>query len=1243
MNIVKKYFKQILCFLAFILASIIFAFSPISGAYAAEIAFNNYVTAINAIKMPSDEISVADGETLDIPLLATTLNGAGSNDLITNGYTIQVVDTVGTVHEFASSSAVSDFDDGYFAYTQGEDFVRVKVLDNGKYDIMYVVTSGDKTYYSANYSVTVSNARYEFDFTDATTGLETLVPTRVAKDDEARIEIPVARVKQSGIEEDIYVDGVTVLPRVTVNDVEQDIEDSEYISKDDSTGKYYVIPSVSGTITLQYDYNLGSVPPSETYTIEVSDTYEMPTSEDIDIAIPSLPSIELGEEDIELPSLTVNNNHETNVDYNITKIVITKVNNTSITATLPANTLKFDMTVETFNTNNPDLTYREMVGDYRIEYFITDAYGNEATVNGVVRNVTDSSNPTVYLAYEYNVTGEGANIAPVDTVNTEYAVDMKAKYGYSELLFPAIFAEDLVSNYGDFKFYRYIQNNNTRQYYYLDNVRYEDGEFITVNEGESGYNYAKTDEMTANSMVRFQFTEEGSEESESEYAGTYTLYYRVYSDTIKSQNATISYTFEILPTSNVGDSEKSTPTISINNLRNGSSVASTDEIEVNITASDTIDERLKKAVFYYYGTTTASDTLIADINEAINSFTDDNTMNVLDYQTFITKMQEKYTEFNVATVDEDDENTFYINLEGYTDQENVQVLAVALNDFENIAVATRTLNIKNMNDDVAPTYTIMASGSLGDGTTNINDDLTFDQDATITLPTVAFADTEDEYLATSVYYYIGSPESEGNGLQFITPSDKNIGNTVVGGTIVPTESGTYYVVYTAIDDAGNTSYVFFTFDVEFAYAPVLEVNVSGQNINSEQEVELVGNSVEAEEGATITFEPTVYTNDRKTDISDTATIADPVIVDNGIDYRPTGNGQYSYQFLSTGTFDITFKATDTNGKSDEQTIHVTIVEQELAWDNVDEASVATYANLNETVRLPLLTATRGANKADVTVKVTDPNGNEIEVEQFTDETSSGYRFTTSATTKGEYTVTYTASLKGSESISQEYNIQVGDSVKPDITLDSNAESVLKQDLIYDGTNAIEYQITMDRYGTDRHLTIKVTNNGTVVYEQNTGLNITDRDGTGQSTPITSWGDLEVTLTSDDGIVSSGDEDGVYLINGAGRCVLTISITDRYDNEREYTVAFNVVTESDVNEETDDYVGVILIVVSLLILAGVILFFTFAGKKGGSNQTKASKKTTKSAKTSKKSSEETEEVVEKSENSTSDDVKTGEVE
>ena len=62
MKSLKKYFKVILCFMAFAVASFLFAFAPTISSYAAlQKAESNYNMAIKAVKMPRSTYVDSEG------------------------------------------------------------------------------------------------------------------------------------------------------------------------------------------------------------------------------------------------------------------------------------------------------------------------------------------------------------------------------------------------------------------------------------------------------------------------------------------------------------------------------------------------------------------------------------------------------------------------------------------------------------------------------------------------------------------------------------------------------------------------------------------------------------------------------------------------------------------------------------------------------------------------------------------------------------------------------------------------------------------------------------------------------------------------------------------------------------------------------------------------------------------------------------------------------------------------------
>ena len=1252
MKQLKKYFKLTFCFLAFAVMSIVFAFSPVLTTYAAEMSytFETYNAAINSIKMPKSTVDVSKGEKVEIPLLDTALSGGKTSGLFSDtatNYTIRVVDPSGKSYDYVVGGSNNDteyFDETNISGTSG--YLGINALNNGQYDILYIITSGGKTYYSNTYKVTVKNISYELDFVDAETGLKDLVPLSMRTSNEA-FEVPVANVKVADSDNDESV--TTVIPNVTVNGAPQEWSSSDYIYE--SEGKYYITPSESGTITLEYTYKQGSNPPTVTYTINVSDDFEVPTSDDITITTPSMPSVELGDKGVTLPKLTVSYEDNSNVDHNVTSITITKRNNENITQTLTNNTFEFNFTKEDFNADS----YADMVGDYRVTYNIVDAYGNTKSISVVIRNVTDNTRPSVYMAYDYEIdelTGNPVQVENedgelVDDVNTNYAVDLKTRYGYSELTLPAIYATDKVTEYKDFTFIRYIQNTSTHEMFYIDNKKMVDGVLTDVNEGDQGYNYSGDDNIgDPSKAVEFKFSQDDS--NISDYAGEYTVGYYVLANTISKQESyvyrtgTTRYTITVLSRPTVADAtaaegedkeNSSTPTIQINNVKNNATISSDDNINVNITSSDEIDTRLKNAVFYYYSESSEND-LNTDILNAIRTVTSNpdsevskNLCNVLDSKEFIEEMQKLYSGFGIATMDADNENSFDIKLENYNSEANGNVLnlvAIALNDEGNIATATRVLNIKITDETNAPEYSIINAGDFSTNSTDILQTLEFDQVETVTLPTVQFTDEEDKYLALNVNYYIGTPDSVGTGLQFLSPNGKQMSDdTITGGTITTSKVGTYYVVYTATDDAGNMTTVYFTFVVNDSSDPYMSVNAEGTNVDG-SEVSISGNTITAEVGATISFDPSLFSSSGDDITNDAQTIFDTPTVDTGsqsLSYEKTGN-YMEYRFNSEGNYTITFTARYTeDGTPIERVYNVNITMPELDWDF--DIDVPEYAKQNETIILPDWTASQGNLKAEVTVSVKDPDGLVPEAGNAV-KTQNGdamvWTFKTNENTRGTYKVTYTAKTDYG-TISETFNIKVGDNVAP--TFSMNYENELSQEIVYDGTNQIEYNINLDK--SDRTLVIEVISNGNRIYSYDTGLVIKDKNDSGTESTITNWNSLTVELTSDSNIVSDGEEDGQYIISGTGKCKLTLTIEDNYDNVGTKTIEFNVVSETQPEEENDSYLGIILIIVSLVILAGVILFFTFTGKKGGSSKNKSSKKdsaekSSKSTKSSKNADE-----------------------
>ena len=124
MKVLTKYFKVVLCFMAFALCSFMFAFTPtLTAVHAAEMAMAGYNVAINAIKMPTEEVNYENGDEFKVPFLSSSMGV----DAPTN-YTISVVDPAGYKHNYVVGTSA---DSNYFKKDGNNLIVNAK--NDGEY------------------------------------------------------------------------------------------------------------------------------------------------------------------------------------------------------------------------------------------------------------------------------------------------------------------------------------------------------------------------------------------------------------------------------------------------------------------------------------------------------------------------------------------------------------------------------------------------------------------------------------------------------------------------------------------------------------------------------------------------------------------------------------------------------------------------------------------------------------------------------------------------------------------------------------------------------------------------------------------------------------------------------------------------------------------------------------------------------------------------------------------------------
>ena len=1302
MKVISKYFKVALCFMAFALCSFMFAFTPTyTAVQAAEMAIESYNVAINALKMPTEEVNYENGDEFNVPLLSKALGSATEP----TGYTIRVIDPAGAKHDYVvgTTSANSFFGTEFTAdaddaeehgLIEGKKYLPIKAHNDGEYKVVYIVSEGSgeakRTYYSNTYRVVVANVSYELDFStpvvEEKTGkfevvgyTKNIIKTTMAPSN-SKYELPNAYAKIAGKDLEIDEDTGKVTNKIAKINVTFSPQDGTYegevSSTDDSTGITSITPSEEGIYTVEYYFEGSANRPTKTYKIIVEEGFE---AGDLKLATtPTMPKMELGKT-ITLPKLTVNAGDEKNVDVNITSIKIEKEgSNGAIAHELKNNNLEFVMSPSNFGATD----YKDMVGNYRITYTVESVYDEVEPLVEIfkVDGVTVSSKPTIKLSYNYDLETDAAGNKSVDSENVVFGVENELEAEYSkdvEFTLPAVYVEDAVTtNFDDFKIIRTIRKGST--YYYLDNLRYNDstGEFETVEATEKGYNAAVENNIglgDPTKAVKFKFNTGVATNVE----GTYYLEYKVISKQVKERENTLyidgtteKYSFKVVAST----SDYTDPTIKITNLRD-SAVKNTNKLTVKVTSTDTRDTRLKNVVFTHSGSTgttladkeTFEDYLEVVADNLISTVGSNKYCHILDDERLI-KGWTVYGEDD--TTDTDDTvyaglSTYFKDVKKVTENETknsfdldltkaegkVYVVAATLNDGQLISTDSKELTIKDTTDQASPEISIYAS-KLDAAWKNSDEIKEFKvgQGEKVTLPSVYVVDhsSYDQYgkgigagdktLSLNVMYYIDSPENSYGAVQYLSPANKSFTYETIdiqstptevqvinGGTITTSATGVYYVAYTATDVAGNTSVMYFTFEVEDTSKPILSVEPVADDIT------IAGNTVTGPKGTIVDFETTLKSADGKLDYSKdgdfTITIDDG---GKGLDYQPSGNSKSSYLFNDYGTYIVTItgeytRIDDDKGNddpSDDETttltadskiIKVIIEKQQVKW--LGEFDVTEYAKAGTTIKLPDVAA---SNDAVVEVTYIAPGDTSDEAKKAEKVVENGYSYWTFETEeddKGTFKVKYTATTED-DVLTKEINIKVGDYQPPTLKYDAGE---LTQNYVYDGKHDIDFVLEVNK--KDKSFVAKVINNGKEVISHDIGLVISDTDDTLTGGNVNmSWTNLEYEVTGDhvakgETSTSGNTTTTHYTISGAGSYSLKFTMTDSYDNvnDRE-SIDFKVVTKASVKKDNDSVVGAVLIIVSLVLLAGVILFFTFTGKKGGKKVKKA--KTTKVNKTEK---------------------------
>lgn len=775
--------------------------------------------------------------------------------------------------------------------------------------------------------------------------------------------------------------------------------------------------------------------------------------------------------------------------------------------------------------------------NYTISYNVVDFYGNKGTeYSYTIEKVVDGKAPTLYIvrAFDYTTTAD----AIIKMQRAEYMIPTTVSREDNEIVFPAMFGKDSVTEYDSLTFYRSITST------VLDgSINLLDNQYLKALSGEEAEdvsNITKQNEKAAHEAV-LNLKALKDDGTYKYPAGEYTVTYTVRDG--NSYSASRSFTFTIKE--EFEDTEKPTITYADNFptlVQKGQDVKF-----AKPTVVDSVDSRLK--VNYYV------------------------TVGTYDVEIFESEDEEGYIIFNMSDYVTEANDTIY-NL-ALANGNKITVKTVAVDSHNNTATESVEITVRNANDTDAATIKESTGADFASGTLPTISN-SYRQGSIVSVAGVTITDNDANLTIIATVR-----DASGNkvyGVQALGAIEKKtVGGMTTyahpGVQFTATKAESYTVTYTAVDAGNNVvAYTVKLPTLTDSEKPVITGVTSGKvyEIELGQKLDLgrvtVIDNVDTGLVATLTCD------------------AHPEYI-NGTIFAPT----------EVGTYVVKYNAKDSEGnEADTVTVEVKVTDTTaptLTINNKDEygttiKSQTTITDNTQFTAIKLPTFSAEDNTYDFgldagalnmyakgEIKISAPDGNTYTV----DNTNSKYKinysevedvYTFVPTTKGTYTVTYSAvDASGNKAEDYVIKVMVGDTVLP----------------------TIDYTGTIDA-------NLKV---GDVLKLDETKISITDN-----LPPASEEDGFSYTITLEDAsgksveYVKEGEDEKIraYTFTTAGTYTLTITAKDAAGNSNTYTYKINVTTNASKTSIKDNVTGIVLIVVSLLILGGVIIYFAKGKKK-----------------------------------------------
>lgn len=1177
-----------------------------TGAYATTtsvreiFAVENYAQAVTNSEYVGDELKltgfVANAEVGKTYQLPTPTVSAGTT------VTVSILNPRG-VYEAENKEITTT--NGY----EGNESGVLELKYSGMYTLLYTATNsnGMKTS-SEQLVINVTSNKYEI--TQPTNSPYVLPDTIKVNQENVKLELPtvkkaddeqellkvvegnVVRNADADTSLEIYLEDNTS-NKTTLLDTSVDSPNTNGVKVEN--GRLYVEVSkdilTQGTHLIHYRYYEGTT--STTRVLKATDTRRFTASNTLDTSAiklqfsynsskPTASTIKLGQDNT-LPGITVKNKNTGNTINAYTTIKIDyKERNASSYTTLG--------TVDTLTT---DLFQKE--GDYRITYTASlDLFGVEAVSDTFrIDNITDSTKASLYVVDAYELTED--SIADFEHLTSEEIQEkftiaehripntVEMKDGKATITLPAMYATDNLTDSSKLTYkidYRKASNNTRRTF------------FNSANASETK-KYNQT-------MVFDEITE----------AGDYTI---IYSVTDEKGNVT-DRPFSITVYKE-GDQEyrdevsKATPSVTFT-LSQDYIDSNADLVFDKPTAKDSYDTRVLLETYY--------------------------TLN-------------NETEHRTPTINE--QGKYVIEKEILEGKSSITVVVNATNDQGNTKTVKRTIRVLNSlnSGDKLHFDNTVATDYLNELYTlnKTTADKGIDQGQNVVLPSMTVVDALGNNLSVDVVVRDSKGKITtlfGSGLTTSSIANNQLTvSTLKGAYFKATYSGSYTITYVAHN---NGNYVAKSFAISINNTQLPELVLS--NINSlsasiqlgkayypekarlsddGQDLPLVGE----ETGATAITKWSIYqaevpaylasANAYAKEVYDIATADEKItaeyeqalsdwqqankVLSHSLIYGedgtpagfvPTEAGVYyiKYEGTKNGTDwvskVVSIKAEDTT----KPTIEFDGGYQDTMYFNTftpDAESTTMKITLPAFNVVDPYELDHAALNASRSVTVVNSDGDKFDATMQEDGTWVFY-----ATGNDSYTATYNAKdSSGLAAESRKISVYIGDYTDPTLTFgDTKAQEKLipttlklGETFTLDTADLVQY-LNDDRTEASK---IKVT----AVLRNSSNASMTN------------------SLESENKSDQEHKNKYSYTLNNAGTYTLTLTLKDEVGNRNTYTYTITVTEKTDGNKNVvGTVVGTVLIVLSLGLLAGVIIYFAVTSKKG-----KKSSKKGKTTKTSKK--------------------------